>query len=103
MPTGWAAADMPGQHGRTALVTGANSGIGFTRRWSWPARVHMCWWPAAIPAAAGPPAPPSWESCLPPASSSSRWTWPILTRSSAWPASSWTAAKGWTCSSTTPG
>ncbi|MGE5287830.1 MAG: oxidoreductase [Micromonosporaceae bacterium] len=29
MPTRWAAADMPGQHGRTALVTGANSGIGF--------------------------------------------------------------------------
>jgi NAD(P)-dependent dehydrogenase (short-subunit alcohol dehydrogenase family) len=26
---GWAAADMPGQSGRTALVTGANSGIGF--------------------------------------------------------------------------
>jgi NAD(P)-dependent dehydrogenase (short-subunit alcohol dehydrogenase family) len=26
---GWAAADMPGQPGRTALVTGANSGIGF--------------------------------------------------------------------------
>jgi NAD(P)-dependent dehydrogenase (short-subunit alcohol dehydrogenase family) len=26
---GWAAADMPGQQGRTALVTGANSGIGF--------------------------------------------------------------------------
>jgi NAD(P)-dependent dehydrogenase (short-subunit alcohol dehydrogenase family) len=25
----WAAADMPGQQGRTALVTGANSGIGF--------------------------------------------------------------------------
>jgi NAD(P)-dependent dehydrogenase (short-subunit alcohol dehydrogenase family) len=25
---GWAAADMPGQQGRTALVTGANSGIG---------------------------------------------------------------------------
>jgi NAD(P)-dependent dehydrogenase (short-subunit alcohol dehydrogenase family) len=29
MPTRWAAADMPGQHGRTALVTGASSGIGF--------------------------------------------------------------------------
>ena len=29
MPTRWAAADMPGQHGRAALVTGANSGIGF--------------------------------------------------------------------------
>ena len=29
MPTGWAVADMPDQHGRTALVTGANSGIGF--------------------------------------------------------------------------
>ena len=29
MPAGWAAADMPGQHGRTVLVTGANSGIGF--------------------------------------------------------------------------
>lgn len=29
MAAGWAAADMPGQHGRTALVTGANSGIGF--------------------------------------------------------------------------
>jgi NAD(P)-dependent dehydrogenase (short-subunit alcohol dehydrogenase family) len=29
MPTGWAAADMPDQHGRTALVTGANSGIGY--------------------------------------------------------------------------
>jgi NAD(P)-dependent dehydrogenase (short-subunit alcohol dehydrogenase family) len=28
MPAGWAAADMPGQDGRTALVTGANSGIG---------------------------------------------------------------------------
>jgi NAD(P)-dependent dehydrogenase (short-subunit alcohol dehydrogenase family) len=26
---GWAAAEMPGQQGRTALVTGANSGIGF--------------------------------------------------------------------------
>jgi NAD(P)-dependent dehydrogenase (short-subunit alcohol dehydrogenase family) len=26
---GWAAVDMPGQRGRTALVTGANSGIGF--------------------------------------------------------------------------
>jgi len=26
---GWAAADMPDQQGRTALVTGANSGIGF--------------------------------------------------------------------------
>jgi NAD(P)-dependent dehydrogenase (short-subunit alcohol dehydrogenase family) len=26
---GWAAADMPGQQGRTVLVTGANSGIGF--------------------------------------------------------------------------
>ncbi len=29
MPARWAAADMAGQHGRTALVTGANSGIGF--------------------------------------------------------------------------
>ncbi len=29
MLAGWAAADMPGQQGRTALVTGANSGIGF--------------------------------------------------------------------------
>jgi NAD(P)-dependent dehydrogenase (short-subunit alcohol dehydrogenase family) len=29
MPDRWAAAGMPGQHGRTALVTGANSGIGF--------------------------------------------------------------------------
>lgn len=29
MPTGWAAADMLNQHGRIALVTGANSGIGF--------------------------------------------------------------------------
>jgi NAD(P)-dependent dehydrogenase (short-subunit alcohol dehydrogenase family) len=29
MLTRWAAADMAGQHGRTALVTGANSGIGF--------------------------------------------------------------------------
>ena len=29
MPPGWSAADMPDQHGRTALVTGANSGIGF--------------------------------------------------------------------------
>ena len=29
MPAGWAATDMPSQHGRTALVTGANSGIGF--------------------------------------------------------------------------
>ena len=29
MSAGWAAADMPSQHGRTALVTGANSGIGF--------------------------------------------------------------------------
>ena len=29
MPTGWSPADMPDQHGRTALVTGANSGIGF--------------------------------------------------------------------------
>jgi len=29
MPAGWAATDMPGQHGRTVLVTGGNSGIGF--------------------------------------------------------------------------
>jgi len=29
MAAGWAAADMPDQHGRMALVTGANSGIGF--------------------------------------------------------------------------
>ena len=29
MLTRWAAADMVGQHGRTVLVTGANSGIGF--------------------------------------------------------------------------
>jgi NAD(P)-dependent dehydrogenase (short-subunit alcohol dehydrogenase family) len=29
MSTRWAAASMPGQHGRTVLVTGANSGIGF--------------------------------------------------------------------------
>jgi NAD(P)-dependent dehydrogenase (short-subunit alcohol dehydrogenase family) len=29
MLAGWAAADIPGQQGRTALVTGANSGIGF--------------------------------------------------------------------------
>ncbi len=29
MPARWAAADTPGQHGRTVLVTGANSGIGF--------------------------------------------------------------------------
>ena len=29
MPTGWAAAGVPDQHGRIALVTGANSGIGF--------------------------------------------------------------------------
>ncbi len=29
MLAGWAAADMPGQQGRTAMVTGANSGIGF--------------------------------------------------------------------------
>lgn len=29
MATGWTAADIPDQHGRTALVTGANSGIGF--------------------------------------------------------------------------
>ena len=28
MPAGWAAADVPGQHGRSVLVTGANSGIG---------------------------------------------------------------------------
>ncbi len=26
----WAEADVPGQHGRTALVTGANSGLGFS-------------------------------------------------------------------------
>jgi hypothetical protein len=29
MPAGWAAANMPGQRGRTVMVTGANSGIGF--------------------------------------------------------------------------
>ena len=29
MFTRWTADDMPGQQGRTALVTGANSGIGF--------------------------------------------------------------------------
>jgi NAD(P)-dependent dehydrogenase (short-subunit alcohol dehydrogenase family) len=29
MASGWTAADMPDQHGRTALVTGGNSGIGF--------------------------------------------------------------------------
>jgi NAD(P)-dependent dehydrogenase (short-subunit alcohol dehydrogenase family) len=29
VPAGWGAADIPDQHGRTALVTGANSGIGF--------------------------------------------------------------------------
>lgn len=29
MPTGWAATDIPDQHGRCALVTGANTGIGF--------------------------------------------------------------------------
>ena len=29
MPTPWAAADIPDQDGRTALVTGANTGIGF--------------------------------------------------------------------------
>jgi NAD(P)-dependent dehydrogenase (short-subunit alcohol dehydrogenase family) len=29
MSTRWAAANIPGQHGRTVLVTGANSGIGF--------------------------------------------------------------------------
>jgi NAD(P)-dependent dehydrogenase (short-subunit alcohol dehydrogenase family) len=29
MATGWTAADMPDQHGRIALVTGANSGIGY--------------------------------------------------------------------------
>jgi NAD(P)-dependent dehydrogenase (short-subunit alcohol dehydrogenase family) len=29
MPARWAAADIPDQRGRTALVTGANSGIGF--------------------------------------------------------------------------
>lgn len=29
MAAGWTAADMPDQHGRIALVTGANSGIGF--------------------------------------------------------------------------
>jgi NADP-dependent 3-hydroxy acid dehydrogenase YdfG len=27
--SGWTAADVPDQRGRTALVTGANSGIGF--------------------------------------------------------------------------
>jgi NAD(P)-dependent dehydrogenase (short-subunit alcohol dehydrogenase family) len=29
MPTPWTTADIPDQHGRTALVTGANTGIGF--------------------------------------------------------------------------
>ncbi|HEV2378022.1 MAG TPA: oxidoreductase [Streptosporangiaceae bacterium] len=29
MPTRWAVTDMPDQHGRIALVTGANAGIGF--------------------------------------------------------------------------
>jgi NAD(P)-dependent dehydrogenase (short-subunit alcohol dehydrogenase family) len=29
MPTGWTTTDIPDQHGRTALVTGANTGIGF--------------------------------------------------------------------------
>jgi NAD(P)-dependent dehydrogenase (short-subunit alcohol dehydrogenase family) len=29
MPTGWTTAEIPDQHGRTALVTGANTGIGF--------------------------------------------------------------------------
>ena len=29
MSAGWSTADIPDQHGRTALVTGANSGIGF--------------------------------------------------------------------------
>ena len=28
-PGPWTAADVPGQSGRTAVVTGANSGIGF--------------------------------------------------------------------------
>src|SRR4029450_13965738 len=29
MPTGWTTTDIPDQHGRMALVTGANTGIGF--------------------------------------------------------------------------
>ena len=38
MPTGWTTTDIPDQHGRTALVTGANTGIGFHQAPSWPAR-----------------------------------------------------------------
>ena len=69
MLTQWAAADMAGQHGRTALVTGANSGIGFQQVRE-PARhgacehavgddlpVRVVEHPVAIRAVAAPPAP----------------------------------------------
>jgi NAD(P)-dependent dehydrogenase (short-subunit alcohol dehydrogenase family) len=44
MPTGWTTTDIPDQHGRMALVTGANTGIGFHQAvalarksgWTWP-------------------------------------------------------------------
>jgi NAD(P)-dependent dehydrogenase (short-subunit alcohol dehydrogenase family) len=62
MLTRWAAADMAGQHGRTALVAGANSGIGFHQALEL-ARQGACVLLASRdPAAAGPPAPPSWRS-----------------------------------------
>ena len=97
MPTGWTTTDIPDQHGRTALVTGANTGIGFHQALELARKgAHVML--AARDPGRGRTARSAILGDLPAANVEPLGrTWPTWNRSGAWPTSSWTAARAWTC------
>jgi NAD(P)-dependent dehydrogenase (short-subunit alcohol dehydrogenase family) len=46
--TNWTVQQIPSQAGKTALVTGANSGIGYQAAWSWRGMGRKCFWHAGM-------------------------------------------------------
>ena len=83
MPTPWTTADMPGQHGRTALVTGANTGIGFHQALEL-ARggAHVLLASRSTDRGRAARAAIA-RTCQRPASNLSSWTWPTWSQSGA--------------------